>query len=162
LEDRLSSYKRYKELSVTLGKMFGNFLYFAKEKKEMRIIFSPTNEIGLDSLKNALNESLANIPQKEKDLPKVTIEKIISLEEMVEKLSERIKISLKTSFTDFAKSSSGNKNFSNIDKSEKVNVIVSFLAMLELVKRGVVRVNQESNFQDISIESENAGVPMYY
>ena len=34
--------------------------------------------------------------------------------------------------------------------------------MLELVKQGVVRVNQNRHFDDISIESENTGVPSYY
>jgi chromatin segregation and condensation protein Rec8/ScpA/Scc1 (kleisin family) len=47
-------------------------------------------------------------------------------------------------------------------KAEKVNVIVSFLAMLELVKQGMVRVNQGGHFEDIQIESENTGVPTYY
>ncbi len=42
-----------------------------------------------------------------------------------------------------------------------IYLIVSFLAMLELVKQGLVRVNQEKHFEDISIESENLSVPRY-
>ena len=48
------------------------------------------------------------------------------------------------------------------EKNNRTEVIVSFLAMLELVKQGMVRVNQDKHFEDISIESENNGVPMYY
>ena len=70
---------------------------------------------------------------------------------MIEKLSERIKTCLKTSF----------KDFSDMGKTEKINVIVGFLAMLELVKQGMVRVSQEEHFEDIEIESESAGVPSY-
>lgn len=152
LENRLALYKKYKELAANIGRMFGNFLYFAGERKNVRVVFSPTAEITSESLKNALREMLKNMPQKAEELPKLAVKKIISLEEMVEKLSERIKNSLKTSFKDFA----------GVGKAEKVEVIVSFLAMLELVKQGLVRVNQDRHFEDISIESENTGVPVYY
>ena len=162
LENRLATYKKYKELSLNIDNMFGNFLYFANEKKEMNIVFSPTPDISLLSIKNALHEVLQNLPQKVEELPKVMVEKIISLEEMVDKLSKRIEKSLKTSFSDFAKASTDKKDFSGIGRTEKVNVIVSFLAMLELIKQGLVRVSQDKHFEDIQIESESAGVPMYY
>ena len=151
LENRLALYKKYKELSVGLGKMFGNFLYFARDKKQKYVVFSPTPEITLSSLKGALQNALQNIPQKIEALPKVVVDKIISLEEMIEKLSERITNGLRTSFRDF----------SGLGREEKVNVIVSFLAMLELVKQGLVRVNQDSHFDDIHMESEKIGVPQY-
>jgi segregation and condensation protein A len=153
LENRLADYKKYKELSLGLGKIFGNFLYFAKEKpiRLNSVIFFPTNDITLASLKNALAETLQNIPKKIETLPKLTVTKIISLEEMVDRLTDRIKNSLRTSF----------KDFSNMGKAEKVDVIVSFLAMLELVKQGSVRVIQEKHFEDIQIENENTGIPTY-
>ncbi len=160
LEKRLASYKKYKELAAGLGKMFGNFLYFANESKKINVVFSPTRDITLTSLKSALMGVLQNMPQKIEALPKVVVEKIVSLEEMVEKLSERIKTSLKTSFKDFSRSTSSGQV--GMDKVEKVNVIVSFLAMLELVKQGMVRVNQSKHFEDIEIESESTGVPSYY
>jgi len=162
LENRLLTYKKYKELAANLGKMFGNFLYFAKERRRDKIIFSPTPEINLESLKNALQEVIKNVPQKIEELPKVAIDKIISLEEMIGRLSERIKTSLKTSFSDFAQASSDKRGFSGTNRNERVNIIVSFLAMLELVKQGIVRVEQEKHFDDIKIEGENAGVPSYY
>ena len=170
LENRLASYKKYKELSVNIGKMFGNFLYFAKEGKVTRVVFSPTPDINLSSIKNALYEALKNVPPKIESLPKVAVEKIISLEEMINKLTERIKTSLKTSFSDFAKASTDKKDFSGMGtstssaqaKAEKVSVIVSFLAMLELVKQGLVRVNQNKHFEDIQIENESTGIPTYY
>lgn len=152
LEKRLADYKKYKELSAGLGKMFGNFLHFAKEKKYAKVVFCPTPDITLQSLKGALQEALKNVPPKIAELPKVAVAKVISLEEMIEKLSHRIEKSLKASFSDFA----------GMGKVEKVDVIVSFLAMLELVKRGVVRVSQEKSFDDIQMESENANVPAYF
>jgi len=151
LESRLTTYKRYKELALNLNKMFGNFLYFANEPKSVNVVFSPTPEITLTSLKNTLEQTLQNMPQKIEALPKVVVAKMITLEEMIEKLSKRIENSLKTSFNDF----------SNMGKTERVNVIVSFLAMLELIKQGMVRVSQEKHFEDIQIESDSVGIPKY-
>lgn len=161
LENRLATYKRYKELSGQLEKMFGNFMYFAKEKKGIQVVFSPTYEITPVALKNALEETLQGLQKVAGPLPKIVVEKMMSLEEMIDKLSERIQKSLRTSFSDFAQASLDKKDFSNIGKAEKVHVIVSFLAMLELVKQGMVRVNQENHFDDISIESDNISVPKY-
>lgn len=152
LEKRLSEYQQFKDLSQKLGKMFGNFLYFAEERKEKMVIFHPSQDISLSSLKEALLDALKKVPAKAFELPKVAVEKVISLEEMIDNLSERIKRSIKTSFRDF----------SGMGKAQKVDVIVSFLAMLELVKQGAVRVNQNQHFEDIEIESEETGVPAYY
>jgi len=157
LENRLALYKKHKELAAKLGEMFGNFLYFAKESparaggKQKNVVFSPSYEITLESLKRSFQTVLQNVPQKIAELPKVMVQKIISLEEMMSNLSERIQNSLQTSF----------KEFSNFNKADRVNVIVSFLAMLELVKQGAVRVSQENHFEDIKMESDTLNVPKY-
>lgn len=150
LEHRLAEYKKYKDLSKGIEKMFGNFLFFPLENKNKTVIFNPSTEINLQNLQSIIEEALGNIPKRE-NLPKVMVQKVISLEDMIESLSERIKSGIRTSF----------KEFSQIGKIEKVNVIVSFLAMLELVKQGIVRVNQEKHFDDIEIEGENIGIPTY-
>ena len=46
-------------------------------------------------------------------------------------------------------------------KEEKVNVIVSFLAMLELVKQGMIAVSQASHGDDINIETNVLETPRY-
>jgi segregation and condensation protein A len=79
----------------------------------------------------------------------------MSLEEMMDKLQDRIQSALKMSFRDF----SGIKKV--ITQEEKVHVIVSFLAILELVKQGILDVKQESRFDDIEIEKTSVGIPVY-
>ena len=79
------------------------------------------------------------------------IKQVISLEEMMDNLTKRITHGLKMKFSDFSLG----------HKQEKVNVIVSFLAMLELVKRGIIQVSQENNFGDIDMETNSVGVPKY-
>ena len=68
---------------------------------------------------------------------------------MIERLIDKVQTSLKTSFREFAKNSG----------AERINIIVSFLAMLELVKQGTVMVAQDEHFGDIEIETAEVGVP---
>ncbi len=161
LENRLEKHKRYKELAAELQKMFGNFMYFPKESRNIQPVFNPTSEITLISVKEAMSRVLFSLPQKAAELPSLSVKKIVSLEEMIGKLSERITSSLRMSFSDFAKTPTQRKEFAGMDRVEKVEVIVSFLAMLELVKRGAVRVAQNNHFDEIHIESENINIPIY-
>jgi segregation and condensation protein A len=151
LERRLESYKTYKEAAQVLSKIFGKFLYFPKEKRWQKSVFYPTSEITTSNLKNAILSAIESMPKKAEPLSKIGVRKIISLEEMIERLREKIESSLKMSF----------REFSMMNKAERIDVIVSFLAMLELVKRGLVRAEQHSHFEDINIELERTGVPTY-
>jgi segregation and condensation protein A len=151
LEERLKVYQRIKELSGHVKSLFGINMSF--EKNTQRIIqpvFSPDESMTVPGLLASIKSVLEHMPVKEA-LPKAIVRKVISLEDMIGSLTERIKASLKMSFRDFAK----------VGKEEKVHVIVSFLAMLELVKQGVIMVNQEQAHEDITIETQNIGVPRY-
>ena len=70
---------------------------------------------------------------------------------MITNLTEHVKKHLKMGF----------KEFSGMGKSDKVNVIVSFLAMLELVKQGIIEASQEKKFDDIKMQTVSVGVPTY-
>jgi chromatin segregation and condensation protein Rec8/ScpA/Scc1 (kleisin family) len=78
----------------------------------------------------------------------------VSLEEMMEKLAERITKTNKINFKEFHNT----RGILTYDK--KVNIIVGFLAMLELVRRGAIRVTQEGR-GDIEIENEVISTPIY-
>jgi segregation and condensation protein A len=151
LEKRLRLYKKIQELSVHIKNKFGKNIIF--EKNSSRIIqsvFSPDESMTVTALLASIKNVLAHIPKKE-HLPKVLVKKVISLEEMIGNLTERITSNLKMSF----------KEFSGAHKHEKVHVIVSFLAMLELVKQGVIMVTQEKDFEDIHMETQEISVPSY-
>jgi len=164
LEVRLKQYKRFKELSVGLSQIFGKKIIFAKNpSRNFSVIFSPTEEITPDRALEAARRVIDSLPKKEK-LPKVIVQKIISLEDMIERLHERVSQNLKLSFADFAKthgSKGGSGATHHANKEDKVNIIVSFLAMLELVKQGIIDVSQSSIYEDIDIETKALGVPKY-
>jgi segregation and condensation protein A len=93
---------------------------------------------------------LNRLPKKDK-LPSHIVKKVVSLEEVITSLSTRISSHLRMSFREFTKES----------KADKVGVIVSFLAMLELVKNGVLQATQDTTFGDINMETKDVGVPRY-
>ncbi len=150
LERRLKIYKEIKELSVHIAERFGKEMIFLPQLRKYDPVFSPDADTTMPSLISAIERVLHNLPKKE-SLPQAVVKKIISLEDMIENLTVRIKSSLKVGFKDLAK----------VGKDDKINVIVSFLAILELVKQGVVSVAQESKHHDIMIESNEIGIPKY-
>jgi segregation and condensation protein A len=150
LETRLKIYKRIKDASLNVKTLFGHEMIFQPSQvRPMEPIFSPHESMSLLSLAGAIRSVIQQLPKKE-SLPKAVVKKVVSLEEMIDNLTHRITAGLRMSFKEF---SAGHK--------EKVNVIVSFLAMLELVKQGTIHVSQEENFGDIHMETKQVGVPRY-
>ncbi len=157
LEDRLKQYKRIKELSLHIKARFGKAgVMFAANDPKPEVIFTPSPDITVEGIVKAVKNVLASLPKKEK-LPEVMVRKIRTLEETINDLASRVQSALKMSFREFSKHGKG-----SMSKEEKVNVIVSFLAMLELVKQGIVEVSQNELFDDIAIETHNVTTPNYH
>lgn len=151
LEHRLKMLEKVREASVGVKALFGARFLFSRSERALAPTFSPDADMTADNLFAAVGRVLAHLPKKE-FLPKVLVDKVMSLEDMIGSLTERINSSLKMSFRDFSGS---------VGKAERVHVIVSFLAMLELVKQGVIQVSQERHFDDIQMQTESLGVPRY-
>ncbi len=146
LEDRLRLYELYSGLSLHIKDNFGKKIIFAKEdRKRAGVVFVPDPEITTKSMLEMAESLLNKIPSKTK-LPEVIVKKVISIEEVIDRLTDRIQSSLKFNFHDFAGKAK--------TKEEKVVVIVSFLAMLEMVRTGILEAVQDNNFSDIIIEKQ--------
>jgi chromatin segregation and condensation protein Rec8/ScpA/Scc1 (kleisin family) len=52
-------------------------------------------------------------------------------------------------------------SFKQFSGKERSDVIVSFLALLELVKQGILKASQENDFGDITLESDSVSTPTY-
>lgn len=151
LEIRLREYKKYKELGEHLKKIFGKkFIFLKNPSRSFTPIFSPDESVVVKNLYESALRVLSSVP-KQNILPKVNVKKTVSLEEMIQDLTVRINSNLRMSFKEFSESS----------KKERVHVIVSFLALLELVKQGTVDAHQENHFEDIHMQTSDLGVPKY-
>ena len=112
--------------------------------------FAPHTSITRESLRGALLEFFKNNPIKEV-LPEVQVESVISLEEMITNLVQKINEAPKLSF--HSVSGFGN-NGGEKGRVYRLNVIISFLALLELVKQELINMEQENPYEDITIHAQ--------
>jgi len=149
LEERLRLYELFTKLGGSIKNNFGRRIIFAplERKNDLRawghttLVFLPDDQITKDSMMVFARNALGAMPKKV-FLPQVEVKKVISIEEMIDKLTERIKNSLKMNFKDFngLPAQAGKP----VTREEKIVVIVGFLAMLELVRQGIINAIQEN------------------
>ncbi len=147
LEYRLAVYQIIKEASKNLGSLELPPLCEGKAV-ELPPLYIKDPSVTLSSLRAAAQTLLESFPSM-LALPKVAVKKIISLEEMIERLASRISSAARMSFKEFS------------GKRERGEIIVGFLALLELVKQGIIRAQQGEAHGDITLESDSVGLPQY-
>jgi segregation and condensation protein A len=151
LEERLRLYELFNKLSGNIKSNFGQKIIFAPlEKKNFNIVFLPDEQITPESMMTFARNTLGAMPKKVL-LPKVELRTVISLEEMIDRLTERIKKSITMNFKDF-----NERLVPGATREERVVVIVGFLAMLELIRQGVMDAIQENGEITMQKISETA------
>ena len=75
-------------------------------------------------------------------IPEKIVQKIISLEEVIDSLAKRIQTAISFKWSELSGEHQG----------EKASLIISFLGLLELVKRGVINIKQSDHFADMEVE----------
>lgn len=146
---RLSLYEQAREASRELSRIFGKSVMVPARERMPEPFFSPSKDMTVTKLQEALVGVLTAL-EKEEKLAEVRVRPLVTIEDMMEQLMTRVQKALTISFKEF---SSGSK--------EKVEIIVSFLALLELVKEGKVQVHQHKDFDDIQISHTDPSVPNY-
>lgn len=143
LEERLKIYQRVRELADALGERYRHPrpVFLRDPFVGIEQTFIPPRTFDLAQLPGIMEGLLGAIPGREQ-LPEKKVREIVSLEDKIQELKERIERGLARSFAEFVGS----------DK-DHTNVIVSFLALLELVKVGAVSARQEEQFGHIAMES---------
>src|SRR3989344_6081065 len=144
LEERLRLYELFTKLGINIKSKFGKKMIFPEgERKNSVLVFLPDEQITKESMMTFAENVLGRIPRKTL-LPEVEVKKVVSVEEMIDKLTERIQGAIRMSFQDFSGKAS--------NREEKINVIVAFLAMLELVRQGILNAMQNENNGEIMME----------
>jgi segregation and condensation protein A len=152
LETRLKILKLIKDISTSVGERFQKLIRF--KKKHVKVLqpkFSPSPELNPHNMRIVMLGVINTFPKFEVK-KEAKIKKTISLEDTMNRLINRVKRNIKMSFSEF----SGKK-----EKGERVNVIISFLAVLELVKRGFISANQEKKYEEINLESTEVNTPSF-
>ena len=150
LEERLRLYQIYRNAAREIGENFGVKMSHEKQfSAPTQALFMPDDFCDVAKLSEAMWQVLNDLPVKTV-VPKVRVKKVVSLEEMIDRLHTRISNQMNLRFSDLL----GNEK-------EKVTVIVGFLAVLESVKQGSILVAQLERFNDIEIKPEHATIPKY-
>ena len=142
LTRQLEDYKKFKEASLKLGKMveMGKIAYSRDGYNGVQTIFYPPENINAFDLKKYFQFVLAEIPVIEK-LEEEVVGDIITLEERINDLQNTLRQRMEANFSDLV-----------ANASDKVDVIISFLAMLEMVKQRIIEVEQGELFQEIKLK----------
>ncbi len=144
LEWQLREYRKFRDASVRLGLLFAKGER-AKSRESFlgaEIVFLPPSLVTADSLAEAFQSVLGEIPLLEK-LEQEEIRNVISLEEKMLELRSTLASRMELSFRQMT-----------TDVKDKLEIIVAFLAVLELVKQRFVRAEQTGSFQDIALHQE--------
>lgn len=157
LKSRLELLAMYRKASILLMHSWNKSPLYQTFEKKRPAHFAPGKTLASESIFSAILSVIHSLP-KFVEHTKVAVKKIRSLEETMSMITERITRHLKFSFSEFAKSS--HQDGAN-HKEKKIGVILSFLAILELVKRGVVHVKQETALADFEVENATVDVPRY-
>lgn len=142
LIERLLAYKQYKEITnefkdlektrkLIITKEPVNLSYYAKEEGNKE-------NLSVNDLLEAFNELLK---RKELDKPIATkiTKKELSVNEKIQSIKKILKLRKKINFEEL------------FEVSTKEEVIVSFLSILEMVKKDEIVINQANNFNSITI-----------
>ena len=154
LVERLLEYKKFKNLGVELSDYEDDAPeYMLKPPTIPSDVKSFIPEINYDELLmgidiNKLNEVFTEVLRRKRD-------SIDTVRGGFGKI-EKEKVPLKDTIISVVKYANENKKFSFktllMEQVDKTHVIVTFLAVLELMKVGRIKVYQESNFSEINIE----------
>lgn len=144
LEDQLKIYKEFHAAALQLEARIaaGKFTYGRVDDyfQSMDPIFSPPQKFTAENLKNFFIDVLKRLEPIVR-LPKMALSRTVSLQEKIGHLQNLMQKNLQLSF----KTLLGNAQ-------DRQDIVLTFLALLELVKRKTIKVKQDNNYEDIQIE----------
>ena len=149
LKKRLALYQEYKKIGKYLGESFqSNRSFFLANDRPKEIRFSPHEDITISSLVMSLKDILREVPQLESTKKEGYVKIAVHIEELMDSLLDRVKNQLHLSFHSFL---GEGKQKHEHKKEQKVYTVVSFLALLEVVRNHGIDVQQHQLFSDIVI-----------
>ncbi len=142
LEWQLREYRRYRDASLHLGKLFAQHTGACVRERSLNFtegIFFPPESLEAHDLKGAFIAVLGEIPIME-ELEEKELKAVVKLEEKMAHFREHLAERVETSFQAMTKS-----------VEDRVELIVSFLALLQLVKERWITVEQSEFFGEIAV-----------
>ncbi len=141
LEDRLGLYKIYKEAADRLQEDIktANSLHKPKDFEILQRIFAPPKDLSIESLSTVMQGVLSHLQPKDIK-PKAQISEPVNIADVMTNLLARVEGGMQSSF----------KEMSGVGRQE---VLINFLALLELVKEGALLAEQEGAYGEILLNT---------
>ncbi|MFT7557401.1 MAG: segregation and condensation protein A [Planctomycetota bacterium] len=157
LEMRLRKFKIIDSVVTKLQSVQSPGFAYARPYVSLRtVVFAPdVNQMNIPTCHDALQELLREIPIKT-TLPEVRVEAVVHIEDMMHSITERIAQGLRMSFRELTREAVGK---TKSVKAARVTVVVGFLAMLEMVRNGLIHALQQNTFQDITLTGHGEPSP---
>lgn len=150
LEHQLRMYKEFLEATKKIETMIaGKKFMFVREFNRKAIVnnlhlFAPPAKLTTNEMKVIFLGVIEGLKPESTPLPEQTIQATVSIEEKIAFITQTIRQAIKTRFSQLFSSA-----------ATKVEVIVSFLAMLELMKQRNISAEQGELFAEIDIVKIN-------
>lgn len=147
LAKQLEEYKKFKEASIALGKMAeaGRISYSRPGYVGVQSFFYPPEDLNAYDLRKYFQSVLVEIPVVER-LEEEVVREVVTLEEKINDLQNTLRQRVEMSFSELTTGA-----------TEKIDVILSFLAMLEMVKQRIIEVEQGELFEEIRLSVKKSG-----
>lgn len=141
LEDQLRIYKKFVEASRLVNKSWLAPVrsFFRIEPVRKAEGFVPPENATTASLHKSMMSIVARL-KPPKPLPQIEMDKTVSVKEVIERIKDLLKSHKQFDFHKSLK-----------EKENKTELILGFLALLELVKQQIVHLDQQSHFGDILV-----------
>ncbi len=146
LATQLVEYKKFKEASLKLGEIAQRkkISYSRESFSGVKSVFYPPENLNAYDLKKYFQAILNEIPIVEK-LEQEIVAEVVTLEQKINDLQNFLRQKIETSFAELT-----------ANATDKIEVIVSFLAVLEMVKQRILDVEQGELFKEIKLKIYNS------
>ncbi len=143
LQRKLEEYRKFRIAAIRLGKIVkqGRVSFSRESFWGVSTFFYPPKNINLSNLEAAFKKILSEIPEFQ-ILPQEKLAGALRLEDKIKEIQISLKERIELGFKEMIK-----------NKSSKIDIIVSFLALLELVKQRLVATRQEGLFKEIYLKN---------
>ncbi len=153
LERRIALYQIISHVSNDLIKQYGKKVCFEGVPQKTGPVFAPDPSLPVEQLPHLIADIIGRVPPPAVAKPVARVTVSISIGEVIDTLIERINKMVSGSFNSIRVNAPEGE-----EKAQKVYTIVSFLGMLELVRRGLLQADQSDQFGDIELQRQSSSV----
>ncbi len=141
LKEKLAEYQRVREAARRIAHLErkGRIAFHRPSELRRVRVFLPPEGVGSEALRGYMAALMRARAAEVQALEEQKIDFVVSFEEKLKDIKVRLERNLKESFSAL------------YDASAKINVIVAFLAVLELVKQRFLKAEQEYMFGEIHV-----------